>query len=170
MQSEKLTKTEGKTEVKLNLSTPKNGATIGEIAKVDAKILIVKPDNGKNEEKKVEAKKEEAQKPQDELLKPMPVSEVKPVKTVVQIFEKAKKINSIIDSLKKLDEAHKELDSIQPLNSAKLRDTLTITDGSGAEFSTTNNFLIEHAIQFLKTQIAAKTELLETELSETEQA
>lgn len=93
-----------------------------------------------------------------------PQEEAKAKKDVVSIFEKSKKMNGIIDGLKNLDEAYKELDSITVSNSPKLRDTLRISDGRGGNFETSNNFLIENAITFLKGKVECRVIELETEL------
>lgn len=90
--------------------------------------------------------------------------EPKPKKDVLSIFEKAKRMNQVIDGLNNLDEAYKELDSICLTNSPKLRDTLKISDGRGGEFETSNNFLIENAIVFLKGKVEGRVIELETEL------
>lgn len=91
-------------------------------------------------------------------------TEAKPKKDVVSIFEKSKKMNQVIEGLHNLDEAYKELDSITLSNSPRLKDTLRISDGRGGDFETSNNFLIENAIVFLKGKVEGRVTELETEL------
>lgn len=90
-------------------------------------------------------------------------------KTVKEIFEKSQKLTKFIQQLQNLDEAAKELDSFN-LGTSKLKDTLSIRDGKGNEFETSNAFLIESAVTFLKAQIETKTVEIEAELKLAEAA
>lgn len=89
--------------------------------------------------------------------------------SIKDIIDKNQNQLKRIEQLNKLNETHKNLDSFK-LGSDKLRDSLSIEDGEGNDFTTHNSEIISKVVEMIKAEITEKVLFVEKEIALTEAA